>query len=189
MKGILFVVSCFVFSSLLLISCDTNGAKGTNSNITFSKIHEVINESFEIEDRLDGNLNLDQYKDEIFVIRYNKTGRRSLLICFGANNDEYELYLNSSITLLSREDASAEDPYIEILTKEGKFTIVHSVPNQDSCTIAHEFSYDKNQNQFFLSQISTECAGGDNTGSAASIRTTSDFGKVNLFDFNIQKDY
>lgn len=177
-------------TSLIVLGCQTNEVDKMTHNSSFSKLNEVIKESFEIEDGVDGNLNYDEFNDEIYVIRYNKSERRSLVICLGTGADEYELYLSSSICVLpaSGEEYKA-DPFVEIQTSEGKFVLVHLQKSNDSCKVTHEFSYDKAINQFFLTQVGVSCDLTDENSSGGIVRNSTDFGKVNLFDFNIRNEY
>lgn len=177
-------------TSLIVLGCQTNEVDKMTHNSSFSKLNEVIKESFEIEDRVDGNLNYDEFNDEIYVIRYNKSERRSLVICLGTAADEYELFLNSSICVLPASgDEYNVDPFVEIKTSEGKFALVHIQKNNASCRVTHEFSYDKAINQFFLTQVGVSCHLTDENSSGGIVRNSTDFGKVNLFDFNIRNEY
>ncbi len=177
-----------LFTGLILLSSFTNCDfstinKSTAERVRFSNLKEVLRESFEIEDRLDVDFNQDGKPDEILIIRYNSSNRRSLVICIKENEEEYSLNVLSSIAVINRLNETSLDPYNGIRSDIGSFTLVHTSTNEPFNTLEHTFTFDPQSKLFYLTKFVEIGPQGNIT------RTVDDFGEVNIFDFNIQTEY
>ena len=177
---------------ILMIGCVNDSSKlvGRSTPVYFQNLNEVIKESFEIEDRLDGHLNNDQYIDELYVIRYNSTGRRCLVICMGVNEDFKELYLISSSAIQQNgEDSIESDPYIGIKIINKGFQITHKGIRCSSCELTYTFSFNENDRTFYLINSQALNMEIDSLQSVKKSYNRTQQEAVNLYDFDIRTEY
>jgi|GEM_PF-7130471 len=172
-----FLLGCTAFQS-------DNGKDGAGNS--YQSLNEIIPLKYEIEDKIDGNFNLDEFTDELVLIRMVNTNDRRLLILFGKEDGRFSLHLNSDKIVRNTDMLSQIDPYLEVKHVKGEFSIRQLDLKKNGCEVVHTFKYSKENQDFNLISVEyTNCK----KGSGNSVRTTKEFETVNLLDFDINKTY
>lgn len=182
-------VSIFiVFSINILLSGCLNSLQ--SKPVYYKSLNDLIKERFEIEDKAEAFLNNDSYTDLLYVIRINETGKRRFLVCFGAEDNQFEVIINSDKCILNKDTKEETDPYISLQAEKGKIKIIHAEKEKPSCLNINEFSYDEEMNTFFLSKkIRNFCESAPSLQIKPEIVILSGAEKININDFDIEKQY
>lgn len=166
---------CLLVLFLSCLSCKNSINKDV---VLYKSINEVFTDKIEIEDRVDNYLTDDKIIDQAYVIRQLKTNQRHLVILKGVKDDVFEVLVNSTLSIQNANNE--KDRFLELNAKKQELKIVHL--GDDNCIIEHEFQYNKG---FILSNIYKKC----NDEQLNEHFTSEKFGKINLVDFNIEKQY
>ncbi len=169
---------CLLVLFLSCLSCKNSINKDV---VLYKSINEVFNDKIEIEDRVDNYLTDDKIIDQAYVIRQLNTNQRHLVILKGVKDDLFEVLVNSSLSIKNVNNQN--DRFLELNAKKQELKIVHL--GDDNCIIEHEFQYNQNDKGFILSAILKKC----NDEQLNEYFKSEKFGKVNLIDFNIEKQY
>lgn len=176
---------CFFFAFGGCNAFQSENSKESKEN-SYQSLNEIVPQKYEIEDKIEGNLNLDEFPDELILIRMLKTNERRLIILLGKEDGKYSLLVNSNRIVLKHETGAPIDPYLSVKYSSGAFSILQLDMNMKGCQAEYAFGYVENTKGFILKKIEfTNCE----NSSDNAIRTARDFGTVNLVDFDISKTY
>lgn len=159
-----------------------------SKTIYYKSLNDVMKERFEIEDKIEGFLNNDEYIDFLYVIRINDTGKRRFLICFGKEDNQFEVMINSDKCILNKDNQKGTDPYISLEATKQNIKIIHAEKENPACLNINEFYYNEEKNSFFLTKkIRNFCPSSSLSEPKISILLGSE--KININDFDIEKEY
>lgn len=174
------------------VSCiNTNPADQVPSSKPVLSLNEVIEERFEIEDKIDGDLNGDEYTDAVYVIQLNESNERRVVVCFGQADQQFVVFYNSGKAILNKNEYnSGNDPFTELQIDRGIFRIVHQENGKKNCFMIHEFKFQPEDESIYLNQVTHNLCNRSRVGNnMTEMKSVDDFGKVNLFEFDIRKPY
>jgi hypothetical protein len=156
-----------------------------------------------------GNLNLDEFKDVILVLRKNteettsnmdgdKPDKRPLLILLGQKEASYKLaYKNENAVLCIDCGGVFGDPFTGITIKNGYFSIEHGVSGGHHWEDITTFKYDKIKSNWYLYKdhyVGYKLNDSEDENADALIvdseklQTVKDFGEISFQKFNIYSD-
>jgi len=152
-------------------------------------------------DTLSGDLNMDEYRDLLLVIKRKDEEVRSdtmeqpltrqLLVLLGTADGTYTLGAGSSKTVLCYDCGGIfGDPYSGLAIKNGYFSVEHYGGSNWRWTRIITYKYDPEADYWFLHQDGSESyhtAEPDKV--ETQIRTTKDFGRVRIEDFDIYAEH
>lgn len=181
-------------SILFLIAFSCSGPSVENNKgktVPFSNLNELISERFEIEDKVMAYINDDLLKDEVYVIKMSQTGHRWLYVCFGLEDDYFELISRSPSALQNFDTISMlEDPYLELEVGKNVIKIVHLENQSYSRKRVDSFYFDASKREFYLSDISYSNYSDEHSKLwVDSLSTAVPKGRVSLSSFDIEKKY
>ena len=159
-----------------------------------------IPENYTILDTISGNLNLDNYNDMVLVLKKNneeKTSdvidnpeKRPLLILIGEPNNKYKLVERNDNSVYCVDcGGMMGDPYIQIVIKQGYFSVEHYGGSAWRWNRIITYKYSKEDDNWFLYKDGGESFNTSEPEKVEkTIKTTKDFGKVPFKDFNIYSE-
>ena len=141
-----------------VVSETTNTEQNTNLS---SSIIQFIPENYAVLDTTSGDLNLDQYMDMIVVLK--KKGedtisnavehpeKRPLLILLGQADNIYKLVAHNDNAVYCVDcGGMMRDPFMQIVIKNGYFSIEHGIAEGQHWEQIITFKYDKIKDNWFL---------------------------------------
>ena len=159
-----------------------------------------VPENYAVLDTVSGNLNLDNFVDVILVLKKigeEKTSdvienpeKRPLLILIGEANNKYKLAERNDNTVYCIDCGGIMgDPFMEIVIKNGYFSVEHYGGSAWRWTRVITYKYSKEDNNWYLHKYGGESFHATEPEKVEkSIKTTKDFGKVLFKDFDIYAD-
>lgn len=216
-----FATTIFVCVILILISCNhtrkektikkdttTTKTKNTLKRESFKQIvndlpnelSEFVPTNYSVLDTVSGDLNLDEIKDYIIVLKKNgedtlsdvvdNPERRPLLILLRDQNNKLQLKRRNDNTVYCIDcGGMMGDPYNGITIKNGYFSVEHYGGSAWRWTRIITYKYSKLDEEWFLHKDGSETFHASEPEKIESkIQTTKDFGKVKFQDFDIYKE-
>lgn len=177
---------------LLTFSCSSPSEESKHENkAPISNLNEVISERFEIEDKVTAYINDDQLKDEVYVVKMSQSGHRWLYVCFGLEDDYFELITRSPSALQNFDTLSMiEDPYVELEVGKNAIKIVHLENQSYSCKRVDSFYFDASKREFYLSGTAYSNYYDEQSKRwIDSLSTDVPRGHISLSTFDIKKKY
>ena len=172
--------------------------KNINYSFITDEIVQYIPDSMTVLDTAFGDLNLDNFKDLIIVLKTKNeeiredlmdNPNRPLLIFVAIANNQFKfLSRNDNIVKCFSCGGTMGDPYVDIVIKNGYFSVEHYGGSRERWTQITTFKYDKSKNDFFLHRDSEEVidilTSEDNPKTISSTnKTKKDFGIVKFSDY------
>lgn len=163
-------------------------------------IKSFIPENYAVLDTVSGNLNLDNYNDQIIVLKKigeEKTSdvvdnpeKRPLLILIGEPNNKYKLATRNDNTVYCIDCGGIMgDPFMGVVIKNGYFSVEHYGGSAWRWSRIITYKYSKEENNWFLHKDGNESFhASDPEKIETTVKTTKDFGKILFKDFNIYAD-
>lgn len=171
-----------------------------NNNFA-SNISEFIPANYSVLDTTSGDLNLDEIKDYILVLKKNGEDtlsnvngdpeNRPLLILLGEGNNKLKLAKKNENTVYCFDcGGMMGDPFVGITIKNGYFSVEHYGGSSWRWSRIITYKYSKKDNEWFLHKDGSESFhASEPEVTESNIRTTKDFGQVKFEDFDIYKAY
>ncbi len=165
-----------------------------------SELLEFVPAKYSVLDTISGDLNLDEIKDYILVLKKNEEGslanvvhdteKRPLLILIRDSNNKLQLVKRNDNTVYCIDCGGIMgDPFMGIKIKNGYFSVEHYGGSAWRWTRIITYKYSKQDNEWFLHKDGSESFHASDPEKVESkIRTTKDFGKVKFEDFDIYKE-
>ena len=159
-----------------------------------------IPEGYTALDTASGDLNLDQYPDMILVLKKNGEDttsdvtehpeKRPLLILTGQADNTYTLSARNDNTVYCIDcGGMLGDPFMDIVIKNGYFSIEHYGGSSWQWTRIITFKYSSADNHWYLYKDGgTSFHSSEPEKETTKVRTTKDFGKVPFEKFDIYKE-
>lgn len=163
-------------------------------------IKNFIPENYAVLDTVSGNLNLDNFVDMIVVLKkigeektsdvINNPEKRPLLILIGEAKNKFKLAERNDNTVYCIDCGGIMgDPFMEIVIKNGYFSVEHYGGSAWRWTRVITYKYSKEENNWFLHKDGGESFHATEPEKVEkSIKTIKDFGKVLFKDFDIYED-
>lgn len=171
-----------------------------NNNFA-SNISEFIPANYSVLDTTSGDLNLDEIKDYILVLKKNGEDtlsnvngdpeNRPLLILLGEGNNKLKLAKKNENTVYCFDcGGMMGDPFVGITIKNGYFSVEHYGGSSWRWSRIITYKYSKKDNEWFLHKDGGESFhASEPEVTESNIRTTKDFGQVKFENFDIYKAY
>ncbi|TRX36952.1 hypothetical protein FNW52_06855 [Flavobacterium sp. ZT3R18] len=171
-----------------------------NINDLAKELNKFIHEGFTAISSTSGDLNKDHYLDYILVLKKNdeatvihdddSPSKRPLLILLGLADKTFTLAAKSENAVYCIDcGGMMGDPFVEVVIKNGYFTIEHYGGSAWRWTRNITFKYDAKENYWFLHKIISESFHApDSENVATTMETKKDFGKVPFEKFDIYKE-
>ncbi len=159
-----------------------------------------VPENYSVLDTVSGNLNLDNYRDMILVLKKNgeeKTSdvvdnpeKRPLLLLIGEPNNRYKLKARNDKTVYCIDCGGIMgDPYMGIVIKNGYFSVEHYGGSAWRWTRIITYKYSKEENNWYLHKDGSESFNANEPEKVEStIKTIKDFGKISFESFDIYNE-
>jgi hypothetical protein len=164
------------------------------------EILQFVPKDYAVLDTASGDLNLDNIKDLILVLKRNgedtlsdvvdNPEKRPLLILLGDINHKLTLAKKNDNTVYCIDcGGMMGDPYMGITIKNGYFSVEHYGGSGWRWSRIITYKYSKQENEWFLHKDGSESFNVCEPEKVEStIRTAKDFGKVRFEEFDIYKD-
>ncbi|MFN5418345.1 MAG: hypothetical protein ACK5B9_14905 [Flavobacteriia bacterium] len=221
MKKIYYILLTFLI--ILVFSCDSkeneslqnkqslessskntiihNEIKEQENKISFKlNLKDFIPKNYALLDSASGNLNLDEYKDYVFVLKKideEKTSdvnehpeKRPLIILIGQQDGTFkQIKRNDNAVYCVDCGGMMGDPFTGITLEKGSFTITHFGGSNWRWSKNITFKFPESENEWFLYQIeSSSFHTSDPEKAEQEILTKKDFGKVKFEKYDIYKE-
>ena len=138
-----------------------------------------------------GDLNRDEYEDVVAVFdavdsNDEMINRAVMLLTANANGKLTMAALNKDGAYCAECGGMMGDPLVQVVIKNGYFTIEHFGGSRTKWTNDPTFKYNEEDGKWYLHQHSEQVHDGldPENGSSTTIRTTEDFGVVAFEDFS-----
>lgn len=165
-----------------------------------SELSGFIPEGYSVVKYTKGNLNLDDKDDVILVLGKNGEDslsnsenplKRKTLILLGNDKKSYQVAAQSeNAVYYYNYDLNFKEALVEIVTKDGTFTISHYGGFATRWGRTSVFKYDPKQKNWYLikDEFSSFKADAHEDSEKETILTPKNFGKIAFVDFNIYKE-
>ncbi len=176
---------------------DENAGYEINAEVTSTKNYDLlIPDGYMLLSKTEGDINNDGIADMILVVKSQQEkddeplgdtapGRILRLLIKDAKGF-YTIAAESTTAILAKNEggANSDDPFQDIAIKPGQFTISHMGGASERWSYDHTFTYNKQANAWFLSEINTASFDADEAAkNQNTIETPKQFGKINFVDF------
>lgn len=164
------------------------------------ELSEFVPTDYSVLDTVSGDLNLDEIKDYILVLKKNgedtlsnviaNPERRPLLILLRNKDNKLQLARKNYNTVYCIDCGGVMgDPFMGITIKNGYFSVEHYGGSARRWTRIITYKYSKQDNEWFLYKDGSESFHASEPEKVESkIKTTKDFGRVKFEDFNIYNE-
>lgn len=190
--------------SILLYSCADTTEEGTTSA---EPVAEVVEEDESTEEWSEtpmdftpegyvlfktykGDLNRDEYEDMVAVFNAvdsndEMLNRAVMLLTSNADGQLTMAALNKEGAYCRECGGVMGDPFVEVVIKNGYFTIEHFGGSREKWTDDPTFKYNEEDGKWYLHRHSKQVHDGldPEGGSSSTMLTTKDFGVVSFEDF------
>ena len=205
-KGETTVASKIISSDTINPSSDTvrpktkHEAYNSDINNLPPSLAQFVPAGYTAIDTTSGDLNLDQYSDMIMVLKKNGEDttsdviehpeKRPLLILLGQSDNSYKLAARNDNAVYCIDcGGMMGDPFMDIVTKKGYFSIEHYGGSAWRWARTVTFKYSPSDNYWYLHKDGGDSFhAADPSKVATKVRTTKDFGKVPFDKFDIYKE-
>ncbi len=137
-----------------------------------------------------GDLNRDEYEDIVAVFNAvdgddEMTNRAVMLLTADADGKLTMAALNKEGALCGECGGVMGDPFVEVVIKNGYFTIEHFGGSREKWTDDPTFKYNEEDGKWYLHRHSKQVHDGlaPENGSSSTMLTTKDFGVIDFEDF------
>lgn len=213
----------FFLLSILVFSCNSNkienhqdkkstDADSTNANKTFEietletklvyklVLKDFIPKNYALLDSSSGNLNLDEYKDYVMVLKkideekisdvVEHPEKRPLLILIGQKDGSFKQVRKNNNSVYCVDCGGVMgDPYTGLSLEKGSFTINHYAGSSWRWTKNITYNYSEKEKDWFLQEVkSSSFHASDPEKVEGKVLTKKDFGKVTFQNYDIYKD-
>lgn len=188
------LITAFVFcaQSVFLFSQDL-----PTINKTGKKPEHFIPKGWEIIGQAKGDVNKDGLDDFVLVIKDieedmndDKEYPRLLLVLFSTKEKSFVLYISTANAVLCKKCGGVSgDPFQSLAIKNGEISVEHYGGSAERWGISAFFKWD-GKDLMLLREIRSSSNSNDPENSyQEKIKTASDFGKIQLQSFDINKEY
>ncbi|MCZ8169235.1 hypothetical protein [Flavobacterium sp.] len=173
--------------------------KGKIDNIQ-NELESFVPKDYSILDTLSGDLNLDNIKDYILVLKkkgeetssnvIDSPARRPLLLLLRDVNNKLQLARKNNNTVFCVDcGGMMGDPYMGLTIKNGYFSVEHYGGSAWRWTRIITFKYSKKENEWFLHKDGSQSFHATEPEKVEStMKTRKDIGRIKFEDFDIYKD-
>ena len=165
-----------------------------------NELLEFVPKNYSILDTVSGDLNLDDIKDYILILKKNgedslsdfieNPEKRPLLILLRNKDNKLQLARKNNNTVYCVDcGGMMGDPFMGVTIKNGYFSIEHYGGSSWRWTRIITYKYNKQENEWFLHKDgSVSFHASDPETEETKIKTTKDFGRVKFENFDIYKE-
>lgn len=154
-------------------------------------VHELVPEGYTLFKTFKGDLNKDEYEDMVLVMNAIDTNdemlnRGVMLVTTDKDGNMSRVAFNKAAAYCPDCGGAMGDPFVDVVIKDGYFTIEHMGGSREMWTDDPTFKYSADKNAWFLHRRSKQVVDRldpEGEGSSQTMLTTKDFGEVRFEDF------